>query len=331
MSKELPYVYPANYYYQGLRKDLIYEGVEFETKVNAEIKYSYRFEVCWDTGETTEVRPTAMPFGNLIRNEDYVIGENNVVYPESNGEIILNKKCAIGLIKNLGKVLRKKPQVVRVFRIKNREVYRIYKFSKGIGYRIQSESLNQGLTIEEIYAQSNTMLKDMKYSGEVIDDLSVESRIGKTLILEEKLEEELLYTLTKEFLEPQIKKVEVIKEVIKEVEVDREVYPKSYYLYKHYYLQEDGTENVFYIGKGTGDAKGLASRIYNTTRNRYWDEIVEKHQGKIKCEVIEFFENEIECLNREKELQDYYWELGQCRGCADMHQRKKGLRFNVAG
>lgn len=331
MSQKLPYVYPANCYYQGLRKDLVYEGLEYEHIVASQVKCDYRFEVCWETGEVTEVYPGQMPAGNVVREDDYVVGQRNVTYPTAEGQIVLNKDSVIELIKYLGQGTQRKPQVVRVFEVKIKEVYQIHKFSKGLGYPMNEKALSQDLSIEEVRALNNTLIKDISYSREVVDDLSIGQRLEKRLILKEKFGEELLYTLTKEFLEPQIKEVEVIKEIIKEVEVVREVYPKSYYLYKHYYLEKDGSENVFYIGKGTGDAKGLASRIYNTTRNRYWDEIVEKHQGKIKCEVIEFFENEIECLNREKELQDYYWELGQCRGCADMHQRKKGLRFNVAG
>lgn len=86
----------------------------------------------------------------------------------------------------------------------------------------------------------------------------------------------------------------------------------KYYVYKHYIYNVDGTENVFYIGKGIGD------RIYSQNRNLYWKNIVMKNEGKYNIEIIQYCDNEDDAYKLERKLQEYYWSIGQCRGCADI-------------
>lgn len=91
---------------------------------------------------------------------------------------------------------------------------------------------------------------------------------------------------------------------------------KQYYVYRHYVYNEDGSENIFYIGKGIGD------RIYNQNRNLYWNNIVKDNKGKYYVDIIQYCDNEDEAYKLENELQEYYWSIGQCRGCADVRVKK---------
>lgn len=131
--------------------------------------------------------------------------------------------------------------------------------------------------------------------------------------------------LNKDFLAGELVIEPVTKIEIKEKEVIRYVKQKeSFYVYKHFYYDKKGRENVFYIGKGTGDAKGSESRIYSHDRNKYWKEIVSDLNKKgIKYfeEPIKFFEKESDALNFEAEQHKKYWGMGQCRGCADLRRR----------
>lgn len=105
---------------------------------------------------------------------------------------------------------------------------------------------------------------------------------------------------------------------------DSDISKNIYYVYKHYYFDENGDEIVFYIGKGTGDAKGGCARIYSHYRNKYWEEIVkqlDEKEVKYYFEPIKFFEIEKDALTYELELQKEYWEKGQCLGCADLRRR----------
>ncbi|HBG8638454.1 TPA: hypothetical protein KRH68_000694 [Clostridioides difficile] len=86
----------------------------------------------------------------------------------------------------------------------------------------------------------------------------------------------------------------------------------KYYVYKHYIIEHDGSENVFYIGKGIGD------RIYNQIRNEKWDNIVKSNNNNYNVDIIKYFENEKDALDYETKLQLYYWNNGQCKGCADI-------------
>lgn len=111
----------------------------------------------------------------------------------------------------------------------------------------------------------------------------------------------------------------------KPIQTDTNYHKKQvYYVYKHYYFDDNGNEVVFYIGKGKGDAKGGASRIYSHYRNKYWEEIVnelDKKRIKYFFEPLNFFESEREALTYELQLQKEYWDKGQCLGCADLRRR----------
>ena len=88
---------------------------------------------------------------------------------------------------------------------------------------------------------------------------------------------------------------------------------KKFYLYKHFYMK-DAKEVIFYIGKGQGE------RVFSTTRNRYWNEIIDSLKGVYNLGIVKYFDNEEECLLEEKRLQQYYWDKGECRGCADLYE-----------
>lgn len=94
----------------------------------------------------------------------------------------------------------------------------------------------------------------------------------------------------------------------------------QYYVYKHYVYNEDGSENIFYIGKGIGD------RIYNQNRNLYWNNIVKENKGKYYVDIIQYCDNEDEAYKLENKLQEYYWSIGQCRGCADVRVKKNEIK-----
>lgn len=78
----------------------------------------------------------------------------------------------------------------------------------------------------------------------------------------------------------------------------------KFYVYKHYYIDKNGEEVVFYIGKGKKD------RMYNQQRNLYWKDIVKSINCVYYVSVIRFFECENEAYAYEKELQAYYWNKG---------------------
>lgn len=108
---------------------------------------------------------------------------------------------------------------------------------------------------------------------------------------------------------------------------ERKLEPLTFYVYEHYYYDEDlQKEIVFYVGKGTGEAKGPGSRIYSFNRNKFWQEIVRSlDERNIKWEyrIVKFFNSNTEALEFEVELQEHYWNQGQCLGCADLRRRHK--------
>ena len=102
---------------------------------------------------------------------------------------------------------------------------------------------------------------------------------------------------------------------------------QSFYVYEHYYYDEQQQkEIVFYVGKGTGEAKGSAARIYSEYRNKFWQEIVDSLNKKgveWKYRIVGFFNSNKEALEFELKLQEDYWKKGQCLGCADLRRRHK--------
>ncbi len=73
----------------------------------------------------------------------------------------------------------------------------------------------------------------------------------------------------------------------------------KYYIYFHIRLD---TNQLFYIGKGTKCSKGnIYKRAYTKNgRNRYWLNITNKTSYRV--DIVEEFENEDRCLEREIEL-----------------------------
>lgn len=77
----------------------------------------------------------------------------------------------------------------------------------------------------------------------------------------------------------------------------------KYYIYQHIRLDRN---EIFYIGKGMKYDKGNIYRraFTKNSRNNYWKNIVQKIPYKV--EILEEFENEVDCLSRETELIKLY-------------------------
>lgn len=91
---------------------------------------------------------------------------------------------------------------------------------------------------------------------------------------------------------------------------------KLFYVYK-WYIKE--TNEVFYIGKGTGNrCNQIACR----------NEVFKKYYNNYDCEVeiVEYFEDEQEAFKKEAELIKYYHEIGQGKASLD-NGGKGGCHF----
>ena len=80
------------------------------------------------------------------------------------------------------------------------------------------------------------------------------------------------------------------------------------YVYVHYYIKEDGEKHVFYVGKGK------SNRAIHTKRNTLHQQYVDKLKSKgidYKIEIVEIFDDEFKCYEKEKELQRYYESINQ--------------------
>lgn len=95
---------------------------------------------------------------------------------------------------------------------------------------------------------------------------------------------------------------------------------EKYYVYKHYIINKDGHENIFYIGKGKGD------RIYNQRRNSCWNKIVKENNYEYYVDIIQYCNSEEEAYELENKLQEYYWSIGQCKGCADIKIKNNEIK-----
>lgn len=80
----------------------------------------------------------------------------------------------------------------------------------------------------------------------------------------------------------------------------------EYYVYIHI---DKNTNEVLYVGKGTGDRfKDLTSR--NDTYLKYINTL---GKDNIECRIIKYFEDEAEAYNYEKEITDLFKSLGQAK------------------
>lgn len=79
---------------------------------------------------------------------------------------------------------------------------------------------------------------------------------------------------------------------------------KSFYIYRH--IRPD-TNEVFYIGKGNTFSKSHSNRAYEKhRRNKWWQNIVSKNNGKYKVEIIFECETELEVNKKEIEFIELY-------------------------
>lgn len=97
---------------------------------------------------------------------------------------------------------------------------------------------------------------------------------------------------------------------------------KNFYVYRHFYYDK-GKEVTFYVGKGLG------KRVLSLDRNDSWNEIVNSINGEYYIDIIEYFDNESECVAYEKELQMYYKSIGECKGCKDVYLKDKAIKNSV--
>ena len=81
----------------------------------------------------------------------------------------------------------------------------------------------------------------------------------------------------------------------------------KFYVYKWFIID---TQEVFYIGKGTRNRKNSISN-----RNKIFKEYYSKYN--CKNEIIQYFENEKDALQYEKEMIAYYRSLGQAKANID--------------
>lgn len=80
----------------------------------------------------------------------------------------------------------------------------------------------------------------------------------------------------------------------------------EYYVYIHV---NKNTNEVLYVGKGTGDRfKDLSSR--NDAYLKYMDVL---GKDNIECRIIKHFQDEAEAYNYEKEITDLFKSLGQAK------------------
>lgn len=75
----------------------------------------------------------------------------------------------------------------------------------------------------------------------------------------------------------------------------------SFYVYRHYYYNDKGREVTFYVGKGQG-----MRALSESGRSSLWEERVQKIKRNYFIDIVEFFNNEEEALDFEKELISYY-------------------------
>lgn len=74
-----------------------------------------------------------------------------------------------------------------------------------------------------------------------------------------------------------------------------------YYVYRHYYYDENAREVTFYVGKGQG-----TRALSENNRSDLWKEKVSKINGDYYIDIVECFSNEKDALKFEKELISYY-------------------------
>ena len=88
---------------------------------------------------------------------------------------------------------------------------------------------------------------------------------------------------------------------------------KKYVVYTH---TNNETNEVFYVGKGTyGGKVGYNRPIENSDsrRNDTWHKYVKSINNNFSIKIVKEFECEEEALKYEKELQKYYWSIGQAK------------------
>lgn len=75
----------------------------------------------------------------------------------------------------------------------------------------------------------------------------------------------------------------------------------AYYVYRHYYFNENAKEVTFYVGKGQG-----TRALSENNRSDTWKEKVSQINGDYYIDIVESFNNEKDALKFEKELISYY-------------------------
>lgn len=94
---------------------------------------------------------------------------------------------------------------------------------------------------------------------------------------------------------------------------------KKYYVY---IWKTTHDNNVFYVGKGSGNRyKSMKDR------NVYFKNIRKKYD--CKCEIVKFFDNEQDAYDYELELGMYYKNIGQARACKALGNVNKYIDYET--
>lgn len=92
-----------------------------------------------------------------------------------------------------------------------------------------------------------------------------------------------------------------IEELIKNPVMTFSKQANNFYVYRHYYYNEQGKEITFYVGKGQG-----MRALSESGRSDLWMERVQKLKGLYHIDIVDFFESEEKALEFEKSLISYY-------------------------
>lgn len=92
-----------------------------------------------------------------------------------------------------------------------------------------------------------------------------------------------------------------IEEIIKNPVMTFSKKANTYYVYRHYYYNNNGKEITFYVGKGQG-----MRALSENGRSDLWLKRVESLNGNYFVDIVDFFDNEDKALDFEKQLISYY-------------------------
>lgn len=92
-----------------------------------------------------------------------------------------------------------------------------------------------------------------------------------------------------------------IENIIKNPAMTFSKQANSFYVYRHYYYNDNGKEITFYVGKGQG-----MRALSESGRSDLWVERVQKLKGLYHIDIVDFFDSEEKALDFEKKLISYY-------------------------